>query len=42
MTPPDWEGDREMAKQRFLRSVALAVEAILAAGGSPGEPAVHP
>ena len=24
MTPPDWSGDRELAKQRFLESVFLA------------------
>jgi hypothetical protein len=28
MTPPDWEGDRELAKARFLKSVGLAVEAM--------------
>jgi hypothetical protein len=28
MTPPAWEGDRELAKQRFLMSVTLAVEAM--------------
>jgi hypothetical protein len=28
MAPPDWEGDRELARQRFLRSVALALEVL--------------
>jgi hypothetical protein len=28
MTPPDWEGDRELAKQPFLKSVALALEVL--------------
>ena len=28
MTPPDWSGDRELARQRFLRSVALALEVL--------------
>jgi hypothetical protein len=28
MTPTNWEGDRELAKQRFLKSVALAVEVL--------------
>jgi hypothetical protein len=28
MKPPDWEGDRELAKQRFLKSVALALEVL--------------
>jgi len=26
--PTDWEGDRELARQRFLRSVALALEVL--------------
>jgi hypothetical protein len=28
MEPTDWERDREMAKQRFLKSVALALEVL--------------
>jgi hypothetical protein len=28
MEPPDWEGDRELARQRFLRSVALALKVL--------------
>ena len=30
--PTDWEGDRELARQRFLKSVALAAEAMPAWG----------